>query len=74
MIKAWKNGELTPIVGDFEEEGEHKSEPVPEANDGPLTKLVGDTLLNYLYDDSKDIFVKLYHSECGYCKEIESAW
>jgi len=72
MIEAWRKGELKAIDGDLE--GEHMSEPIPEDNSGSLTKLVGDNLMEYLSDDSKDMFIKFYHTECGYCKQIEPAW
>ena len=71
-METWKVAKLEPQVGD--REGEYRSEPIPEENDGPMTKFVADNLLNYLYDDSKDLFIKYYHRDCKHCVEMEEDW
>ena len=39
-----------------------------------MTTFVADNLLNYLKDDSKDLFIKYYHLECEHCIDMEADW
>merc|ERR1712166_399369 len=51
-----------------------KSEDVPEKNDGPVVKLVGENFKGIVEDPTKDVFVKYYAPWCGHCKTIAPKW
>jgi len=67
FIDAFKNEKLKPMEG----HGGVMSEPIPENNDGPLTKLVGDNLIDYLLNDDIELFVMFHHTDCGHCQAMK---
>lgn len=70
FIDAFKNEQLKPMEG----HGGVMSEPIPENNDGPLTKLVGDNLIDYLLNDDIELFVMFHHTDCGHCQAMKQDW
>jgi len=52
----------------------HKSEEIPEKNDGPVTIIVGDTFDEIVMDGSKDVFLKLNSATCTQCQDMAPTW
>merc|ERR1712110_945997 len=50
------------------------SEPVPEENNGEMTKLVGENFKEVVTDSANAVFVKFMAPWCGHCKSMAPAW
>ncbi|KAG8954777.1 protein disulfide-isomerase precursor [Tulasnella sp. 419] len=51
-----------------------KSEPVPEAQNEPVTVIVGTEYDKYVNDLDKDVLVEFYAPWCGHCKRLKPTW
>jgi len=49
----------------------HKSDPVPENNDGDVKIIVGKNFDEIVLDESKDVLLEIYAPWCGYCQSFE---
>ena len=52
----------------------HLKSAEPEANDGPLTVVVGKNFQELVLDETKDVLVKYYAPWCGHCKKLAPIW
>jgi len=52
----------------------HLKSAEPEANDGPLTVVVGKNFKELVLDETKDVLVKYYAPWCGHCKKLAPIW
>jgi protein disulfide-isomerase A1 len=59
-----KSGAISPYLKSAE----------PEANDGPLTVVVGTNFKELVMDETKDVLVKYYAPWCGHCKKLAPVW
>lgn len=59
-----KSGALKPTLKSAE----------PEANDGPLTVIVGKNWEELVLDNTKDVLVEYYAPWCGHCKKLAPIW
>eukprot|EP01097_Dermamoeba_algensis_P003150 TRINITY_DN2260_c0_g1_i4.p1 TRINITY_DN2260_c0_g1~~TRINITY_DN2260_c0_g1_i4.p1 ORF type:complete len:677 (-),score=159.13 TRINITY_DN2260_c0_g1_i4:86-2116(-) len=50
---------------------ELKSEPIPKANDGNVTIVVGLNFKQVVLDNDKDVLLEVYAPWCGHCKKFE---
>ena len=64
-ISQYLDGTLVPQL---------KSQPLPESQDESVITLVGKNFEEYVFDDSKDVFVEFYASWCGHCKRLKPIW
>jgi protein disulfide-isomerase A1 len=55
-------GDVAPFI---------KSEPIPENNDGPMVKVVGNNFKDIVLDTSKDVMLEFYSPGCRFCIELE---
>lgn len=47
-----------------------KSDPIPEKNDGDVKIVVGKTVDEIVFDDSKDVLLEVYAPWCSHCKSF----
>ena len=47
-----------------------KTEDIPNANEGPVYKVVGRNFQSEVIDNNKDVLVKFYAEWCGHCKKL----
>ncbi|GJP30345.1 hypothetical protein CLOM_g757 [Closterium sp. NIES-68] len=65
FAKSFIDGDLKPF---------HKSEPIPEKNDGPVTVVVGESFEKIVLDETKDVLLEVYAPWCGHCKSLEPTY
>ena len=65
FLEKFLNGEISAHI---------KSAPIPEANDDPVTVVVGKTFDEIVMDESKDVLIEFYAPWCGHCKSLEPKW
>ncbi|KAF7422221.1 protein disulfide-isomerase precursor [Pleurotus ostreatus] len=53
---------------------EPKSAPIPETQDGLVFTLVAKQFDEVVFDDSKDVFLALYTTQCEECERMKLAW
>ncbi|KAL2549492.1 Protein disulfide isomerase-like 1-3 [Forsythia ovata] len=49
----------------------HKSDPIPENNDGDVKIVVGNNFDEIVLDESKDVLLEIYAPWCGHCEALE---
>ncbi|MQL79897.1 hypothetical protein Taro_012337, partial [Colocasia esculenta] len=52
----------------------HKSEPIPEKNDGDVKIVVGNNFDEIVLDESKDVLLEIYAPWCGHCQALEPTY
>jgi protein disulfide-isomerase A1 len=62
FINSFYEGRLTRFF---------KSEPIPETQDSPVFKLVGDSFKTEVYESGKNVLVEFYAPWCDHCKKLE---
>lgn len=65
-IKNFGTGFLAGNLKEF-----HKSEPIPERNDGDVKIVVGNNFDEIVLDESKDVLLEIYAPWCGHCQALE---
>ncbi|KAF9487237.1 protein disulfide isomerase [Pleurotus eryngii] len=53
---------------------EPKSAPIPEAQDELVFTLVAKQFDEIVFDDSRDVFLELYTTQCEECERMKPAW
>ena len=61
FVADWKDDKVNRTL---------KSEPIPEAQSGPVIKLVGVNYKKETGDTGKDVLVKFYAEWCGHCQKV----
>lgn len=74
----WNTDTLKSFIDGFKEgtiTRHYKSQPIPEANDGSLTVLVGNNWEKIVLDGTKDVLVDIYSATmCPPCRALEPLW
>jgi protein disulfide-isomerase A1 len=61
FVEDFSAGKIEPSI---------KSEPIPEAQDGPVTVVVAKNYNDIVLDDKKDVLIEFYAPWCGHCKAL----
>ncbi|KAK4772200.1 hypothetical protein SAY86_013975 [Trapa natans] len=68
-IKTFANEFLEDKLKPF-----HKSDPIPETNDGDVKIVVGNNFDEIVLDESKDVLLEIYAPWCGHCQALEPTY
>lgn len=65
FVEDFLGGRLAPTV---------KSEPVPAAQGGPVTKVVANSFGDVVLDDGKDVLLYYFRDDCPYCRALNPVY